>query len=270
MDLAASGLPASDLAQLIAEAVLAHRPAVIRDLTIPQELNWVRSDKADLKMLKSRFQHVRVWAASTAEGADGIVRYANPNSPADGSTGILTSMMFDEFAREILDRSARPDVAPLFTQLGGADETIPELSTLIAPFERPLRRNQSGQWTLWIGSGGNRINTHYDEPENFYFVLMGSKEFQLFPPEQSRNLYPGPLHGGHGGVTGSLVDAWNPDRRAFPRYSEAEDYSVRYCLSAGDMLYLPKYWWHNVASADMNLSANYWWNEVPPRDSCDA
>jgi ribosomal protein L16 Arg81 hydroxylase len=121
-----------------------------------------------------------------------------------------------------------------------------------------------------MGSGGHRINTHYDESENFYFVLIGSKEFQLFPPEQSRNLYPGPLHGGHGGVTESLVDPWNPDARAFPRFSEAEDHSVRYRLSAGDMLYLPRRWWHNVASAGINFSANYWWNDVTPRDPCDA
>jgi hypothetical protein len=270
MDLATSGLPTSDPAQLIAEAVIAHRPAVIRDLPLPLELDWVRSDGADLKMLKSRLRDVRILAASTAEDADGIVRYANPDSPADGSTGISTSMTFDEFASGILDRSARPEAAPLFTQIGDADEIIPELSTLIAPFESPLRRNQSSRWNLWMGSGGHRINTHYDESENFYFVLIGSKEFQLFPPEQSRNLYPGPLHEGHGGVTGSLVDAWNPDERAFPRFSAAEDHSVRYRLSAGDMLYLPKHWWHNVASTGINFSANYWWNDVTPRDPCDA
>jgi hypothetical protein len=253
-------------AQLIAEAVLARRPAVIRDLPIPLELDWVRSEQAGLKRLESRLPDVNVYAASTAEGADGIVRYVNPDSPADGSTGFLTSMTFAAFAREILARSTRPEAAPLFTQISGADEIIPELSILIAPLLGPLPRNRSGRWNLWIGSGANRINTHYDEPENFYFVLMGSKEFQLFPPEQSRNLYPGPLGQGHGGVTGSLVDAWNPDERAFPNYAEAQDHSVRYRLSAGDMLYLPACWWHNVASIGVNVSANYWWSEVTPRN----
>ena len=179
-------------------------------------------------------------------------------------------MTFDAFASDILDRSARPEAAPLFTQVGDADEIIPELSTLMASFEGPLRRNRSGRWSLWIGSGGQRVNTHYDESENFYFVLMGSKAFQLFPPELSRNLYPGPPHGGHGGVTESQVDAWNPDARKFPRYSEAEEHSVRFRLAAGDMLYLPKHWWHNVASAGINVSANYWWNEAAPRDPGDA
>lgn len=270
MDLAASALPATGLAQIIAEAVRARRPAVIRDWPRPAELDWLRSEQPDLRMLQSRLRDVSLCAASTAEGADGIVRYANPDSPADGSTGFLTSMTFDAFAREILDRSARPEAAPLFTQINEAAALFPELSTLIAPLERALRRNRSGRWNLWMGSGGNRINTHYDEPENFYFVLMGSKEFQLFPPEQSANLYPGPLHEGHGGVTGSLVDAWNPDARAFPRFSEAEAHSVRYRLSAGDMLYLPARWWHNVASTGINLSANYWWSEGTPRGSCDA
>lgn len=270
MDLPASALPATDLAQAIEEAVRARRPAVIRDWPLPPALDWVRSEQADLSLLKSRLQDVSIDAASTAEGADGIVRYANPDSPADGSTGFLTSMTFDAFAREILDRSARPEAAPLFTQINEADALFPELSTMIASFESALPRNRSGRWNLWMGSGGNRINTHYDEPENFYFVLMGSKEFQLFPPEQSPNLYPGPLDEGHGGVTGSLVDAWNPDARGFPRFSEAEAHSVRYRLAAGDLLYLPARWWHNVASTGINCSANYWWSEGAPPDPRDA
>ena len=60
MDPAASGLPAADLAQSIAEAVLAHRPAVIRDLPIPLELDWVRSESAGLKALRSRLRDVSV------------------------------------------------------------------------------------------------------------------------------------------------------------------------------------------------------------------
>jgi hypothetical protein len=270
MDPAGSRPPAAHLAQSIAEAVRARRPAVIRDFPLRSELDWVRSDKAGLKTLGSRLRGVSVLATSTVEDEDGNLRYANPDGPADGSAGLSASMTFDAFASEILDRSARPEAAPLFTQIGDADEVIPELATLMAMFEGPLRRNLSGRWSLWIGSGGQRVNTHYDESENFYFVLMGSKAFQLFPPEQSRNLYPGPPHGGHGGVTESLVDAWNPDARAFPLFSEAAEHSVRYRLSAGDMLYLPKRWWHNVVSTGINFSANYWWNEVTPRDPCDA
>jgi hypothetical protein len=113
MDLAASGLPVGDPAQLIAQAVRAHRPAVIRELPTPPELGWVRSDGTDLKMLKSRLRDVRISATSTTADADGIVRYVDPNSPADGSTGFSTSMMFDEFAREILDRAASEPVEPV-------------------------------------------------------------------------------------------------------------------------------------------------------------
>ena len=264
MDLATSGPPHP--AQSIAQAVRARRPAVIRDWPMPPELDWVRSDGAGLETLRSRLQGESVLATSMVEDEDGHLTYANPDGPADGSAGLTARMRFDAFASEILDRSARPEAAPLFTQIGDADGMIPELATLMAPFDGPLRRKPAGKWSLWIGSGGQRVNTHYDESENFYFVLIGSKEFQLFPPEQSSNLYPGPHHGGRGGVTESLVDAWNPDAREFPLFAEAQDHSVRYRLAAGDMLYLPKFWWHNVASAGINFSANYWWNEVTPRD----
>ena len=255
-------MPVSDQAQQVAEAVRAQRPAVIRDFPMPPELDWVRSVSADLKTLGSRLRGTSLLVTSTVEDENGNLSYANPK-PADGSAGLSATMTFDEFVGEILDRSGRPDAAPLFTQIGDADEILPELTTLTAWLEPPLRRNLAGNWSLWIGSGGQRTNTHYDESENFYFVLKGSKQFQLFPPEQSRNLYSGPLHGGRGGVTESRVDAWNPDARAFPLYAEAQHHSVRYSLAAGDMLYLPKCWWHNVAATGINLSANYWWNEAP-------
>jgi hypothetical protein len=265
MNLAGPDQPLSSPAQSIAEAVQAHRPTVLRQLPIPPLLDWAGPDGVDFDRLESRLRDLSVFAASTAPDAGGIVRYANPDSPHEGSTGTSSWMKFDVFTSEMLARSAKPEAPPLFTQVTHADGPLPELSALTATFEALLQQDRPGQWNLWFGSGGSRINTHYDDWENFYFVLMGSKRFQLFPPEQACNLYPAPREGGIGGVSGSLVDAWNPDAQAFPLYAEAQAHSLRYSLAAGDMLYLPARWWHNVASDGLNFSANYWWSPRGPR-----
>jgi hypothetical protein len=267
MDLANPAHQLPDPAAWAVDAVRVHRPAVLRGLPIPRELDWVGPGGVDFERLGSRLRNVSVFAVSTAPDAAGVVRYVEPDSPADGTTGISTWMPFDAFAGDILARSAGPEAPPLFTQITQADESLPELWSLTALFESLLAQDRPGQWNLWFGSGGHRINTHYDDWENFYFVLMGSKHFQLFPPEQVANLYPAPREGGIGGVTGSLVDAWNPDTRVFPDYAEAEAHSLRYSLAAGDMLYLPACWWHNVASDGLNFSANYWWSGPMPRQA---
>src|SRR5690242_10878788 len=63
---------------------------------------------------------------------------------------------------------------------------------------------------IWIG---NRTiaSCHYDAPSNIACVVVGRRRFTLFPPEQVRNLYLGPLELTPGGQAVSTVDIDNPD-----------------------------------------------------------
>ena len=117
--------------------------------------------------------------------------------------------------------------------------------------------------SIWIG---NRtcIAPHFDNTENIACVVGGKRRFTMFPPEQIRNLYPGPLERTPAGQPVSLVDVRHPDFVRFPRFAEALQAAEVAELSPGDAVYIPALWWHNVeALEDFNVLVNYWWRDVP-------
>ena len=113
---------------------------------------------------------------------------------------------------------------------------------------------------LWIGNEGI-VSAHYDGSDNVACVVAGRRRFILFPPEQTCNLYPGPLNFTPAGAPTSLVDLNNPDFSRYPLFKTAlaQAYSVE--LGPGDAIFIPMLWWHHVESLEkVNALMNYWWN----------
>lgn len=120
---------------------------------------------------------------------------------------------------------------------------------------------------LWLGNEGV-VNTHYDGTDNIAVAVAGRRRFILFSPQQTSNLYPGPLEFTPAGVPVSLVDLRQPDFERFPRFKTALQNAYSVELAAGDALYIPMLWWHNVESLDkINGLMNYWWNGSFAKDA---
>lgn len=116
---------------------------------------------------------------------------------------------------------------------------------------------------IWIGSQSH-IACHYDVSENIACVAVGKRRFTLFPPGQIHNLYPGPVDFTPSGQAISLVDFNNPDFEKFPRFKHALAHGLIADLEAGDAIFMPTMWWHNVEGlSDFNVLVNYWWRNVP-------
>ena len=116
---------------------------------------------------------------------------------------------------------------------------------------------------IWLG---NQITTpaHIDESNNIACVVSGKRRFTLFPPEQARNLYLGPLDFNPTGSPISLVNFKNPNFDRFPRFKDALAAAQVAELAPGDALYIPTLWWHHVESLnELNILVNYWWKEAP-------
>ena len=112
---------------------------------------------------------------------------------------------------------------------------------------------------------GNRIRVapHYDLTENVGVVVAGRRRFILFPPDQLKNLYAGPLELTPAGTPISMVDPLNPDLERFPKFAEALEHAQTAELGPGDAIYIPFYWWHAVDSLEaVNLFINYWWTDA--------
>lgn len=115
---------------------------------------------------------------------------------------------------------------------------------------------------IWIGNALS-IQTHYDCFSNLACVVAGKRRFILFPPEQLKNLYPGPDDFTPGGTPVSMADIEDPDFEKYPRLREALKHAVVADMEPGDVLYLPYGWWHKVKSlSGFNVLVNYWWNEA--------
>src|SRR3954463_10947063 len=118
--------------------------------------------------------------------------------------------------------------------------------------------------SLWLG---NRTHTatHWDQSQNLACVVAGRRRFTLFPPEQLKNLYVGPLDFTLAGQPISLVDIDAPDLKTYPGFSEALEAARRAELGPGDALYIPAMWWHDVLSLDdFGALINFWWRESEP------
>jgi Cupin-like domain len=131
------------------------------------------------------------------------------------------------------------------------------------PLGEPMFRANPPIVSAWIG---NRTTAaaHFDYSNNIACNAVGRRRFTLFPPDQIANLYPGPLEPTPGGQVVTMVDSANPDLALYPRFAEAMAAAEIAELHAGDVLFYPAMWWHQVdALAEFNVMVNYWWNTTP-------
>ena len=112
---------------------------------------------------------------------------------------------------------------------------------------------------VWVG---NRVTTpaHFDAFHNLAVSACGRRRFTLFPIEQVRNLYVGPLDFAPTGAAITTARPDQPDFERHPRLREALASAQVAELEPGDALYLPPLWWHQVESLEpLNALVNYWW-----------
>lgn len=117
--------------------------------------------------------------------------------------------------------------------------------------------------SIWIGNR-TRVAAHQDVPDNIACVVAGRRRVTLFPPEQLRNLYIGPLDFNPAGQAISLVDFAAPDLQRFPRFAEAMQHAQVAELEPGDAVFIPSLWWHHMEGLEpFNVLVNYWWRDTP-------
>lgn len=133
-----------------------------------------------------------------------------------------------------------------------------EFSELVGDIQRPRYladfTKQCYVTNLWFGGDRCKTPLHYDDKENFFSQIFGKKRFLLFSPSQTDRLYQS-----HGETYSHLsrVNVFDPDESKFPRFKDAEGSEV--VVEPGDMLYIPKGWWHAVETLSTSISVNSWW-----------
>lgn len=149
-----------------------------------------------------------------------------------------------------------------YIQSISVEDELPELLPWLELRLSECRAIRQGRWRLWLGSGDHHVGLHYDAENNFYCLLAGRKVFTTLDPSALPNVYVGPLEGGPFATPASIADISAASSQEFPRLREALKNATTFELFAGDVLFLPAYWWHQVSSFGVNLSVNYWWSDL--------
>lgn len=121
---------------------------------------------------------------------------------------------------------------------------------------------------LLVGSPGVTTPCHFDEQQNLFAQLNGRKRVRLFPPAAWTRLYPYPLT--HPcdrqarvvlpRTPGSCVLDSEEDREKFPAFSACTEHNQEYFvdLSAGEVLFVPQYWFHQMEALTENTSLSWY------------
>ncbi|XP_052048382.1 tRNA wybutosine-synthesizing protein 5 isoform X2 [Apodemus sylvaticus] len=145
-----------------------------------------------------------------------------------------------------LGEDPRKDVADIrqqFPSLGG-DITFPMF----------FREEQFFSSVFRISSPGLQLWTHYDVMDNFLIQVTGKKRIILFNPQDAQYLY----------LSGSKSEVLNidsPDLDKYPLFPKARRYEC--ILEAGDVLFIPALWFHNVVSEEFGVGVNIFWKHLP-------
>lgn len=118
---------------------------------------------------------------------------------------------------------------------------------------------------LWIGPKGTFTPLHHDLTNNLLIQIKGRKHVVLVSPNESMNLY----NNKH--VFSDVRDVLSSDIdfEKYPMLRGVKAQTVT--LEAGDALFIPVGWWHQVRSLDFSISLtctnfvwpNDAWNEYP-------
>ena len=110
---------------------------------------------------------------------------------------------------------------------------------------------------IWIGPKGTLTPLHRDDTDNLFAQVWGQKSFILAAPHHRAALGTWSTSP-EGGLDGCEV---NPDAPDYERFPAARDVTfLRVTLEAGDLLFLPEGWFHQVQSVSTSLSVNFWVN----------
>ena len=106
-------------------------------------------------------------------------------------------------------------------------------------------------YPLWIGHSHSKTGLHYDKDyRNLLCQISGQKKIYLFPPEQTKYMYPSNKF--DNGSVCSQVDFWNINKDKFPEFNNSS--YIEILLSPGQILSIPPYWWHAVENIGTNVA----------------
>jgi hypothetical protein len=199
----------------------------------------------------------RLWSPAYFRDTYGETRVSVASTREDGN--LLLDLEHGLHYREM---ALADYVATMQEVASGGNYVVAEIGRFPARFREEIVEPvycRGARWRrskLWFGSKGTVTQTHRGAPENLYSVVRGHKRFVMYPPSQTRCVYPYSLLSRLPNF--SPVDPDRPDYGRYPRFREAQPWVAD--LRDGDTLFIPSLWWHHVRTVESSIAVNFWWS----------
>ncbi|EDV26371.1 uncharacterized protein TRIADDRAFT_54286 [Trichoplax adhaerens] len=106
---------------------------------------------------------------------------------------------------------------------------------------------------MWFSSGGTKSVLHNDGYENLNCLFRGTKELVMI----DKNVDYDAIFDNNGF---SNLDVDKVDLKKYSDLIHMKWYKAK--MSAGDCIFIPQFWLHQVRSYDSNLAVNMWWIQL--------
>ena len=193
-------------------------------------------------------------------------------------------MSMSELVESLRDQTTESAVVYLSTQNDNLRAETPQLLSEIEhiPYAEQIWGKPEAV-NLWAGNQRSLSALHKDYYENIYAVVSGTKEFLLYPPSDAIKLqertFPSRKYCLKGNSRRSSLKglkkddfvltecqpsevSWIPfdsDSMDQPSHSADHLHPIRITVKAGECLYLPALWFHQVSQQEETVSVNYWY-----------
>ncbi|KAM0936611.1 putative tRNA(Phe) (7-(3-amino-3-carboxypropyl)wyosine(37)-C(2))-hydroxylase [Dioscorea sansibarensis] len=164
----------------------------------------------------------------------------------------------DETQSTLLDSPDKIYLAQVPILLMDSKERCP-LEKLMEDIQMPifLKTKQMSAINLWMNRTSSRSSTHYDPHHNLLCIIAGCKQVVLWPPSASPLLQLMPIYGEASNHSACNIDS--PDLVGNATVQSPMEHAQKIILHAGDALFIPEGWFHQVDSDDLTIAVNFWW-----------
>ena len=188
-------------------------------------------------------------------------QYANMDVGLDGLT-------MEQFIDQVENSASAPRANLPYLRNKSINALFPELEPDVSPlpiymqpnwFNNPLipRRISRNRTDLFIGGVGSKFPyLHFDNYHGyaFLFQIYGSKTYVMYSPDQTSFLYPTVPADKFIANTSAVEDIEHPDLEKYPLFARAEQ--MRCVLRQGEMLFMPRGWWHTAQMDTPSISVS--------------
>jgi hypothetical protein len=172
-------------------------------------------------------------------------------------------MLFSDYFQKMQEQLQQNNINKQYTlQIGTilskgrfAREKFPPFANLSYSLDKNplfhLFQKRIAEVNLWMDSGDNKTGLHFDPSDNIFMLLEGIKDWYLVEKKNTNYMYLDQKSAIYGHA--SLV---NPDLLKYPLVQKAE--ITKITIHAGQALFIPAGYWHEVLSFQKNKAVNMW------------